>query len=200
MSVLDITPSTELEAVNEMMAAVGESSLSSLSGDLPPDASMAVTIFSNTNKALQSKGWHFNTSYDVTLSLESDNTISLGNNVVSVAVPGKDVAIRNQKLYDREDNEFTFDQEITNAVTITLLPFENTPETFRAYVTMSATFRFYLYLLGSSSVSDEIKDLMLDAKATFYDDETIRGKLNLGTGTADMYNMTKRGRNPRVWG
>lgn len=200
MSALDITPSSELEAVNEMMAAVGESSLSTIAGDLPPDASMAVTILSNTNKALQSKGWHFNTNYDVTLSLESDNTITLGNNVVSVAVPGKDVALRNQKLYDREDNEFTFDQEITNAVTITLLNFEETPETFRAYVTMSATYRFYLYLLGSSSVSDAIREQMLDAKANFYDDETIRGKLNLGTGTADMFNMTKRGRNPRVWG
>ena len=58
---------TELEAVNTMLAVLGEAPVNSITGTLPLDASLAKTTLSEINREVQSAGWHFNTFYDYTL-------------------------------------------------------------------------------------------------------------------------------------
>ena len=57
---------TELEAVNMMLMTIGEykvNDLINLAGR--SDAAIAKDILTNTSRAVQSKGWTFNTDFNV---------------------------------------------------------------------------------------------------------------------------------------
>ena len=51
---------TELEAVNSMLATIGEAPVNSITGTLPLDASLAKNTLNEINREVQSAGWHFN--------------------------------------------------------------------------------------------------------------------------------------------
>lgn len=50
----------ELAAINDMLAAIGESPVNSLEGDMNADVSNARRILNNINREVQSRGWTFN--------------------------------------------------------------------------------------------------------------------------------------------
>ena len=56
-----VAATTELEAVNIMLAAIGEAPVSKLTGTLPVDVKIAQSTLVEINKAVQAEGWSFNT-------------------------------------------------------------------------------------------------------------------------------------------
>ena len=58
--------------------------LSTLTGSLPVDGTMAKSVLNEINREVQSMGWHFNTHYKSTLSKDSSGKIPLANNVLRV--------------------------------------------------------------------------------------------------------------------
>ena len=98
---------TELEAVNTILSTVGEAPLSSLTGSLPVDGTMARNVLNEINREVQSQGWHFNTHYKATLSKDGSNKIPLASNVLRVELdPNKfsklsyDIVQRNNYIYN----------------------------------------------------------------------------------------------------
>ena len=57
---MSIAATTELESVNIMLAAIGESPINTLTGLLPVDARLAQSTLAEVNKGVQSEGWSFN--------------------------------------------------------------------------------------------------------------------------------------------
>ena len=51
-----VAATTELEAINIMLAAIGEAPVSSLTGLLPQDVAIAQSTLVETNRAVQSEG------------------------------------------------------------------------------------------------------------------------------------------------
>ena len=76
-----VAATTELEAINIMLAAIAEAPINSLTGTLPVDAVTARSTLAEFNKEIQSEGWSFNTETDVTLTRDGSNQISLPANV-----------------------------------------------------------------------------------------------------------------------
>ena len=74
MSHMVLTPQTELEAVNALLTSIEESPVSSLTTTTTTDVNLAKTKLSEINRRVQKEGWHFNTDYDVTLSLDGSST------------------------------------------------------------------------------------------------------------------------------
>ena len=108
MSHFSTVPITELDSVNILLAAVGEAAVSSLETATTVDVTQAKNLISNINREVQQKGWHFNTEWDVVLSLDSDSRIPLGTSVLSVYSPTKLTTIRGREgspfLYDLDNN------------------------------------------------------------------------------------------------
>ena len=78
-----ITPTSELQAVNTLLSIIGEAPVNSITGNTGVDVSIAVQILDETNVEIQSRGWHFNTEEEVTLSIDSSNSkIPVSANVV----------------------------------------------------------------------------------------------------------------------
>ena len=127
-----VAATTELEAINIMLAAIAEAPINSLTGTLPVDAVTARSTLAEFNKEVQSEGWSFNTEIDVTLTRDGSNQISLPANVLRVDAnihqhPTIDPIQRGLKLYDRHNNKYEFDEDLICTVVIleTLMRYQN---------------------------------------------------------------------------
>ncbi len=194
MGELTLTPQTEKEAVNAMLRAIGEAPVNTISGTVTTDVAIAIQTLSSINRRVQSKGWHFNTDYNVVLDVDNDGNIPLGITIASVYSPSNDVALRDQKLYDRVNRTFIFTNSIQDAVTITILEFENLPEVAREYITQVAKKEYQQEIIGQVSANQENTQSEMDAWSNLIDDESARSGINMANGTAQMFNMVRRNR------
>jgi len=192
---------TELEAVNMLLAAIGEAAVSSLETATTVEVTQAKKLLSNVNRAAQQKGWHFNTEWDVVLTRDSDNRIPLSESILSVYQPGQLMTIRGRSgsmyAYDLDNNTFTWTKNLNNAVTITLLDFVDTPNTFRQYVTTRAARIFQEEIIGQVSAETVNRQEEAEAYADLLDDDAERSGLNVAYGTLDMLNTTQLHR--KLW-
>jgi hypothetical protein len=195
MGFISTTPMTELEAVNSLLSAIGEAAVSSLETATTVEVTQAKNLLSNVNRETQQKGWHFNTEWDVTLTKNSDNKIPIGTSILSIYVENKLTTIRGingvMYVYDLDNNTFTWDDGLDNAVTITLLEFQDTPQSVRQYVTAKAARIFQEEIIGQVSAETINRQEESEAYADLLDDEAERAGYNVGYGTLDMVNMTK---------
>jgi hypothetical protein len=201
MAFISTNPITELEAVNMMLAAIGEAAVSSLETVTTVEVTQAKNLLSNINREVQQKGWHFNTEWDVSLSRDADNRIPIGSNVLSIHVENELTTIRGidgvMFLYDLDNNTFIWTSNLNNAVTITLLDFKNTPQSLRQYITAKASRVFQEEIVGQISAEQINRQEEQEAYADLLDDEAERAGFNVGYGTLDMINMTKTYR--KLW-
>ena len=201
MAFISLTPMTELEAVNILLSAIGEAAVSSLETATTVEVTQAKKLLSNVNRAAQQKGWHFNTEWDVVLTRDSDNRIPLSQSILSVYQPGQLMTLRgisgDMYAYDLDNNTFTWTKNLNNAVTITLLDFVDTPNTFRQYVTTRAARIFQEEIIGQVSAETVNRQEEAEAYADLLDDDAERAGLNVAYGTLDMLNTTQLHR--KLW-
>lgn len=152
-----LTPLTELEAVNEMLAITGESPISSLDNITFVDAILARRLLHNTSRAVQTKGWHFNSLYDYTISPNSNGFLDVPSNVLKIdqspsETSGVDCTSRGSRIFDKATNSFTFTKPVKFDV-VQFLAFEELPEYARQYIYIRAARLFQARLLGSESMA-----------------------------------------------
>lgn len=73
--IVNLVATTELEAVNAMLASIGEAPVASLTGVTDTDVVTAISILRNTAREVQSLGWRFNTEFG--LELKNSGSYSL---------------------------------------------------------------------------------------------------------------------------
>ena len=165
------TRTTELEAVNTILSTIGEAPLSTLSGALPVDGTMAKNVLNEICREVQSMGWHFNTHYKATLSKDNNGKVPLATNVLRVELnPYKhsksdyDIVQRNNYLYNLATNSEIFTSDFEDVNIVYLLDFADIPEQAKRYITIRSARVFHDRTLGANtlhkfSLEDEQKSL-----------------------------------------
>ena len=197
------TRTTELEAVNTVLSTIGEAPLSTLSGALPVDGTMAKNVLNEINREVQSMGWHFNTHHKASLSKETNNKIPIATNVLRVELnPYKysktdyDIVQRNNYLYNLATNSDSFTKDFTEATLIYLLDFADIPEQAKRYITVRSARVFHDRTLGANtlhkfSLEDEQKSLAVLRQA-----EMQTGDFTVFDSPEQVYTV---GRNKTHW-
>ncbi|WP_018868278.1 MULTISPECIES: tail tubular protein A [unclassified Thioalkalivibrio] len=152
-----LSPTTELDAINVMLSAIGESPVNSVEDSGVVDAVMARNILRQTLREVQARGWHFNTEKDYRLTPTfPEKQLVVPRNVLRVDTVGQyqsiDVVVRGNRLYDRRNHTFTFGHPVTVDMII-LLPFDQVPEMARQYVTIRSARIFQERVVGSVELS-----------------------------------------------
>ena len=151
---------TTLEAVNTMLTSIGEQPVvdSANFGGLS-DASIAADILDNVSRAVQSRGWIFNTDLDVVMKPNAEKKIPIPDKVIRVDTTTRvrqsdeDIVERGNFLYDRTKNSPYFDAGSSVKVDqIILLQFEDLPEPARRYITIRASRIFHDRVVGSGEL------------------------------------------------
>lgn len=152
-------PTTLLQAVNQMLKAIGRAEVMSLKPEnMTEDAQSALSMVSDTSVEVQSRGWHFNEDEAFPIDPDTEGYINLPANAASVTINPKsfpmDVTWRGARLYDKAAHSFVFSKTVYVDLKL-LFEFEELPQPIRWYVMAlsgrkygvgrlpeSATFRF----------------------------------------------------------
>ena len=166
-----------LEAVNRVLQMMGEAPVNSLNGQYGL-ALQAQDSLNDVSRKLQSEGWSFNTDREKLLQRNaSTNQIAVGPNISRVVIdpyryPALDIVQRGDKLYDRYNNTYVFDEDLYVDVTI-ILEWEELPEHARQYITIKAGRQLQEAILGSVDLTKINLTAEMEAKALFLDEETV---------------------------
>ena len=193
-----VAATTELEAINIMLAAIAEAPINNLTDTLPVDARLAQSTLAEFNKEVQSEGWSFNTEIDVTLPRDGSNQINLPTNILRVDAnihqhPTIDPIQRGLKLYDRQNNKYEFDEDLICTV-VYLRTFDEIPEQARRYINIKAARVFVDRLVGDQGLrtytqEDETRarTILTETDYANADHNLLRGDPSL-TSIFDTYN------------
>ena len=151
-----MTPTTELEAVNFLLATIGESPVNSLT-DAPIEAELAQETLAETSRAVQSQGWHFNTDPSYKILPDLSGNINLPASTLradaSRSVANKDLVQRGTRMYDRQNHTYDIG-EPTELDLVVGLDFTDLPEVARRYITAKAARVYQGKLVGSESLNN----------------------------------------------
>lgn len=163
---------TQLEAVNSMLAHIGESPVSTISDAvaLPVSASTALSTLNEVSKEVQSEDWHFNSIPKLTLSPASDKRIGVPQDAITLDAIDKniDVTMRGNYLFDRKNNTNLFDGDVVVRVSV-YLPWEELYEQARRYIVLRASRIFQARLVGSKELESLIARDEYQARARLED-------------------------------
>jgi len=136
------TPTSQLDAVNIILAAMGEPPVNSVQGNIPLAATVADRLLAETSLNVQKRGWFFNTEYHI-MQPGPDGTIKVPWNTLTLRTVGpsanQPVALRNQMLYNMTPYKHSFQWTQPLYVEIIVgLDFADLPPTARQYVVYRA--------------------------------------------------------------
>lgn len=167
------------DAINIMLAAIGETPINSLVGSKSVDVSMAENTLEEISRDIQTLGWVFNSDPGVTLVRDSEGRINLGDNVLQVEVSKVDYpdigpVQRGSKLYDRKNHTSVFKKNIKAAV-VYLLDWDDLPEAARRYINIKAARKFQDENVGSEKHHRFQERDEIEARALMKEHETETG-------------------------
>jgi len=185
-----VAATTELEAINIMLAAIGEAPVNTLTGSLPVDVKIAQSTLVEINKSVQAEGWSFNTEIDVTLTRNASKQIVLPVNVLRVDAnihqhPDIDPIQRGLKLYDRLKNTFEFDEDLICTV-VYFRDFDEIPEQARSYINIRAARIFVDRLVSDQGLRTYTKEDEIRARVTLTETDLANGDHNMLRGDPSL--------------
>lgn len=187
-----VAATTELECINIMLAAIGEAPINTLTGTLPVDAVTAQKTLSEINKDVQNEGWSFNQEFNVKLTRDGSNEIALGTDMLKVDAnvfdhPTIDVIQRGLKMYDRKNNTYVFDTDLTCNVTY-FRNFDEIPESARRYINIRAARVFVDRLVGDDGLRTYTAQDEARARANLMENDMDNADHNVLSGDPNLNN------------
>ena len=166
-----LTPTSELEAVNQMLGTIMEAPINSLLGVESLDAQKAIATLAEVSRDLQQTGWDFNREVAFPLAQDAfTGELTLPANCISVETAGADEALdivqRGNRLYDRTRHTYAIGKSVKVDMTI-LLPFNELPEVARRYISVRSCRLFQKRMVGSTTLDAFSAEDEMNAKMAF---------------------------------
>lgn len=191
---------TKLDAVNRMLASIGQSPVNTLTGSLPKDVNKAVLALDNALRDVLIQGWSFNQDREYPLSPDGSNRIDVPAAAGSIAPTyGENYTMRwdtsataGLRLYDNDKRSFSDFQTDVKVDVIWLFEFEQLPQHARGYIAMKAGREFQTTIVGSQILYSFTKEMEQTAWASFRRIEKRNKDYNINRNSAAV----SRRRNP----
>lgn len=188
-----ITPSNELDAVNEILSSVGSSPVNSLEDDLNVDVLNAKRILSAVSTEVQSRGYRFNTLNNVYLTPDSDTgLVPFAYDYIRVLSSGYKLVNRSGYFFDLETDTNEFPEGLTVTELVKKLPFEELPVVFRKYITVKAARTFQVKYLTSADIDASLQYEEATAYADIVDYDLMSGEYNIYSGDSFISQQIQR--------
>lgn len=156
---MSLIPATELDAVNLMLATIGESPVATLDQSGQVDAVTAQSTLAEIATDIQARGWHFNTdkNYPLYAQAYAPHEIAAPANAARIDPVGAsahlDLAVRGGKLWDRRRHSFSFpDMPKVMVDIVWVLPFIEMPQPARRYAAIRAARVFLDRVVGAGQL------------------------------------------------
>lgn len=175
-----VPPSNKLDAVNEILSAVGSSPVNSLEDELNVDVLNAVRILDSVSKEIQSRGWDFNIEDSVALLPDDDtNLVPCPNDYLRFVSSGYKLIRRSGYFFDILSQTNEFPEGLTLDTLVRGLDFEELPEVFRKFITCRAARIFQMRYLTSDDLNNHLMTEESSAYADIIDYDLTTGNYNI---------------------
>ncbi len=183
-----------LEAVNAVLATIGELPVSSILTSGFSEAVLARDTILEVSREVQSIGLHCNTDYKYTLTPDINGLIVLPPGVLKVDASYRyqDVTQREGRLYDRDNHTFVFGKPIDVDI-VWELDFEDLPETVKRYIIIRAARLFQKRVVGSDALHVLSEDDERRAFAAVMAEEVLNEDANILEGPLAYQGTIRRG-------
>jgi hypothetical protein len=186
---LDLTPITELDAINQMLRHIGVPSVDSVSST-DPYAVSARQILHEVSRAVQATGLECNTDTEYDLTRNVDNKIAVPTNALRIdCTSDSDLVARSGFFWDREDHTDVLDDDIEVTV-VWFLDFEDLPDCARRYIAIKAGRMFQVNTVGSTELYKMTARDEQQAYEAFVEQQVEVGDYNLRNNT-DMLDILR---------
>lgn len=188
-----IALTTELDAVNIMLEAIGESPVNQLATPGQVEVSKAVSHLHAVSREVQSKGWWFNEEHDYPLLPDTTKTIYLSPNMLKVTLPKWETKYtqRGNRLYNRDTHSYVVEQTLY-ATIVLFLGFEELPETARRYIAARAAKEFQALIFATPNVDVALTRAEMAAMAELSSEQDSNDPANMIYGDADSLETIAR--------
>ncbi|WP_152438483.1 MULTISPECIES: phage tail protein [unclassified Marinobacter] len=167
---------TELDAINQMLAAIGEAPVNSVGTGLS-ESRLAQLQLERTSREVQSVGWYFNTE-NYKLSPNNKSECQLPRNCLKLDSQNTHYVQRGGVLYDRLRQTTKFNSPVW--VTVVLgLEWLNLPETAKRYIVIKAGRKFQADFIGSPTLNQFHAQDEAEAHFALKQEELEAGNYNL---------------------
>ena len=178
---------TKLDAVNLMLASIGQSPVNTLSDTLPKDVTKAVVALDSALREVLTQGWSFNSDHLYSMSVDGTDRIAVPAAALQIDPSyGEDYVPRYDSnspsgmfLYDRVKNAFN---EFTVAIKVDIVwafEFEQIPQHARQYVATKAARKYQSGIMASAILHQFTRDDESEAYATFRRVEKRQKRFNI---------------------
>lgn len=159
---------TKLEAINNILGAIGADPVNSLEDDTDVDVANALRMLDATSRNIQRKGWNFNRYAHTFRPDDTTHRIRWPPNILAYEFQGGIYTIKEGFLYDLNRQSFDFFSPLTATVTVAL-DFTDLPDCFRHYITLRTAADFQLQYLGDPNVAALLSAAVEEAHADLVD-------------------------------
>lgn len=165
-----------LDAINDMLAAIGEAPVNSLDNSQNVDVINAIRVLDKVNRQVQSKGWSFNHVESTNLNPGTlTKKIAWQDDILYlVGTDGTKYIQKGDYVYDFDNQTDTFDSSIEVEM-IRLVDFEYMPIPVRDYITAKAARIFQSQTLNDDSLAQNLVSLENEAWAALQEYEMELG-------------------------
>jgi len=194
---------SKLNAVNTLLAIIGEAPVNSLNPPLTGDASLADQVIDEVSREVQGAGWSWNTMLYDSIPLDAStgqsqlpsNTLAVRFNPLSY--PSQRFVLRGLRLFDRLKNTYDLRTSLGVGMTgntsdlvaeiVEELPWDSIPETGRRYIVIRAGRIFSNRVVTSASIESYTSEDEERALQTLKRTEDMAQNYNFISGPDDMY-------------
>lgn len=180
---------TELDAINIMLAVIGEapiSEFSSVSANEVSDSAFAKRTLDETSATVQAEGWPWNTDDFVNINRNSDNQYTLPGSVLSCIFDRSRYedryVMRGRTIWDRREQTFEIpdgpDPMVANRI-VTLLPWDEIPPQAQQYIAIRAARIYSNRYVNSNAVYVYTEVDEQQARAALMREEQAMGPINM---------------------
>lgn len=183
---VNVRVDAELDAVNDVLSAIGEPPVSTLEGDANADVSNARRILARLNRQIQSRGWTFNIEEDAILTPDVySKLIPYNDEYLRILAPTGASAYVNRGgyLYDRLTKSDRFDSPV-HVQLIQLHSYDEMPECFRTWIINKAARQFNNSFFGATEVDGLLQEGEDWARQMCFEYELDFGAYNMLDGDA----------------
>lgn len=171
----------KLDAVNRMLAAIGEEPVNSLESGAD-EAENAERTLNEISRQVQAKGWHCNTDEELILTPNLSDEIEIPVSTLSIDSSGQsstvNVTVRNGKLYDKDNQTFTHTRPVTCRV-VQEIAFADLPWSLANYIAARAAAIFQKRFEGSAVSAGFNSEEEQQAWVDLNDDESVVDDANV---------------------
>lgn len=183
---------TELEIVNSVLSAVGDSPVSSLNDSYQP-VFIIKEMMNNISRDLQTKQYWFNTEYDMTLTPNTEtNKIILPYNILNFLPCKTRYVARGLTVYDRLNRTTTITDDIVATYTV-MLAFDSLPQQARKFIQAAARQQYNNEYFGEESLKRDLQQEFSEAKIELDRVHLDNEDINV-FNSAKSYNIAYRNR------